>query len=120
MCPLKVDETTICRFCNGLIKLKVLDRPLDMINGRIGSNDLLVREGAVVDASVVESQRRPRKVIDVMPQDREEDRDEEEEAASSDGPAVRVQYPDDEDAAWLRQGNRAYYGYKIHRRLSKS
>ena len=34
---------------------------------------LLVREGAVVDASVVESQRRPRKVIDVMPEDRSEE-----------------------------------------------
>ncbi len=33
----------------------------------------------------------------------------------SDGaPDVTISYSDDADAAWLRKGNRAYYGYKIH------
>lgn len=52
------DETTICRFCNGLIRLNVLGKLLDMINSQLEAQGLLVREGAVVDASVVESQRR--------------------------------------------------------------
>jgi hypothetical protein len=62
--------------------------------------------GAIVDASIVSSSRRPFKVIDVLPEDREED-----DAEASD---VTVSYSDDADAAWLRKGNRAYYGYKIH------
>jgi IS5 family transposase len=113
------DETTICRFRNGLIRLGLLDKLLEMINGQIEARGLLVREGAVVDASVVESSRRPRKVIDVMPEDRAEGdeglvsdepmgRDENQE------PTVRVSYSDDEAAAWLRKGRRAHYGYKVH------
>jgi transposase, IS5 family len=107
------DETTICRFRNGLITLNVLDKLLDMINGQIGKKGLLVREGAVVDASVVESQRKPRKVIDIMPEDRAEESDESDEAPQDD-PSVTISYSDDEDAAWLWKRRRAYYGYKIH------
>jgi len=103
------DETTICRFRNGLVTLKVLDKLLDMVNAQLEAKGLLVREGAVVDASVVESQRRPRKVIEVMPEDRAEDDD-----GPDSEPTVKVSYSDDEEAAWLRKGNRAYYGYKVH------
>ena len=114
------DETTICRFRNGLIKLNILDKLLDMINSQIGKKGLLVREGAVVDASVVESQRKPRKVIDVMPEDRAEDEDTSETNDAEDGtppqgdPSVKISYSDDEDAAWLWKRRQAYYGYKIH------
>ena len=107
------DETTICRFRNGLIKLNILDKLLDMINEQLEARKLLVREGSVVDASVVESSRRPRKVIDVMPQDREEDRAS-DDPGSGDEPSAKASYSDDEDAAWLRKGSRSYYGYKIH------
>ena len=54
----------------------------------------------------VSSARRPIKVLDVLPEDREED--------AGDAPDVTISYSDDADAAWLRKGNRAYYGYKIH------
>ena len=115
------DETTICRFRNGLIKLDILGKLLDMINGQIEGKGLLVREGAVVDASVVESQRKPRKVIDIMPQDRAEDKE-----AGADGDAkgtdegttqesaIKISYSDDEEAAWIWKQRRAHYGYKIH------
>lgn len=108
------DETTICRFRNGLIKLKLLDKLLDIINGRLEDLELLVREGTIVDASVVESQRRPRKVIDVMPEDRAEDSTEPESASQAKPDKVSVSYSDDEDAAWLKKGKRGYYGYKVH------
>lgn len=111
------DETTICRFRNGLIELNVFDKLLDRLNRQLEAKGLLVREGAVVDASVVESQRRPRKVIDVLPEDRAEDEAEdtpEQENGESEEPSAKVSYSDDEEAAWLRKGRRAYYGYKIH------
>lgn len=103
------DETTIRRFRNGLIRLGLLDKLLERINGRIEARGLLVREGAVVDASVVESSRRPRKVIDVMPEDRAEDdeglvSEEPMERDTNQEPTVRVSYSDDEAAAWLRKG----------------
>ncbi len=103
------DETTICRFRNGLIRLKVLDALLDMLNHQLEKKGLLVREGAALDASVIESQRRPRKVVDVMPEDRAENADQQDSAAK-----FQVSYSDDEEAAWICKRKRAYYGYKLH------
>ena len=100
------DSSTICRFRQSLLEKNVLKRLLDKLNHQLERRGLLVREGAIVDASVVSSSRRPFKVIDVLPEDREED-----DAEASE---VTVSYSDDADAAWLRKGNRAYYGYKIH------
>ena len=100
------DATTICRFRQSLIERNVQKRLLDKLNHQLQRRGLLVREGAIVDASVVSSARRPFKVLDVLPQDRQED--------NEDGTDVTISYSDDAEAAWLRKGNRAYYGYKIH------
>jgi len=100
------DATTICCFRQSLVERNILKRLLDKLNHQLERQGLLVREGTIVDASVVSSARRLIKVLDVLPEDREED---------SDGaPDVTISYSDDADAAWLRKGNRAYYGYKIH------
>lgn len=100
------DSTTICRFRQSLLDNNVLKRLLDKLNHQLEKRGLLVRKGAIVDASVVTSSRRPLKVIDIVPEDREEDENE--------TPDVTISYSDDVDAAWLRKGNRAYYGYKVH------
>ena len=100
------DATTICRFRQSLVERNVQKRLLDKLNHQLQRRGLLVREGAIVDASVVSSARRPLKVLDVLPQDRQED--------NEDGTDVTISYSDDIEAAWLRKGNRAYYGYKIH------
>ena len=101
------DETTICRFRNDLAR-KGLDRKLlDQINRQLEKAGLLVRKGAAVDASLVSSARRPRKVIDVMVEDRRE---------GQASPQVKheVTYSDDREATWVRKGKRPHYGYKIH------
>jgi len=90
------DATTICRFRQSLVERNILKRLLDKLNHQLERRGLLVREGAIVDASVVSSARRPLKVFDVLPEDREED--------SGDAPDVTISYSDDADAAWLRKG----------------
>jgi len=87
------DATTICRFRQRLVERNILKRLLDKLNHQLERRGLLVREGAIVDASVVSSARRPTKVLDVRPEDREED--------SGDAPDVTINYSDDADAAWL-------------------
>jgi transposase, IS5 family len=101
------DETTICRFRNELGNHNLFEKLLDKINEQLQSKHLLVRTGAIVDAGLVTSARRPRKVIEVMPEDRKE----EESAVSSD---CKLTYSDDIEAAWVRKGNRPHYGYKMH------
>jgi IS5 family transposase len=81
------DATTICRFRQSLVERNILKRLLDKLNHQFGTPGLLVREGAIVDASVVSSARRPLKVFDVLPEDRSEE-------DSGDAPDVTISYSD--------------------------
>ena len=90
------------------MELGIYEKLFGEINRQIESHGLLVREGAIVDATIVESSRRPRKVIEVMAEDRNE------EEPSSEAPSLQITYSDDHDATWVRKGKKPYYGYKTH------
>jgi len=98
------DHSTICRFRNTCMELGIYEKLFAEINRQIESHGLLVKEGAIVDATIVESSRRPRKVIEVMPEDRKEE----------DVTPPHIAYSDDLDATWVRKGTKPYYGYKTH------
>lgn len=101
------DETTICRFRNELAERSLFERLLNKINEQLQSKQLLVRRGTIVDAGLISSSRRPRKIIDVMPEDRKEG---ETDTTS----ASKLTYSDDIEASWVRKGNQPHYGYKMH------
>ncbi len=101
------DHSTICRFRNALMELGISEKLFEEINRQIESHGLLVKEGAIVDATIVESARRPRKVIEIMAEDRNE-----EEPDNT--PPPRITYSDDYDATWVKKGKKPYYGYKAH------
>ncbi len=67
---------------------------------------LVVRTVTIVDAGLISSCRRPRKMLDVMPEDRKEGIETSLE--------YTITYSDDSEAAWVRKGNRPHYGYKMH------
>ncbi|MCX5814096.1 MAG: IS5 family transposase [Proteobacteria bacterium] len=100
------DYSTICRFRNNLLELNLYEKLMEEINSQIEFKGLMVKKGAIVDATIVESSRRPRKVTELMPEDRMEEK--------SEMPASVVTYSDDPDANWIKKGKRAYYGYKGH------
>lgn len=102
------DYSTICRFRNTLLELSLFEKLFEEINRQLEEKGILVRRsnGAILDATIIESSRRPRKVVEVMPEDRKE-----EEAGSS---SPTVTYSDDPDATWIMKGKRPYYGYKAH------
>ena len=102
------DHSTICRFRNTLLELGLYEKLFEEIMKQLESKGLLVKEsnGAIVDATIVESSRRPRKVMEIMPEDRKEEKTET-------SPAVAT-YSDDTDASWIKKGKRPYYGYKAH------
>jgi len=101
------DHSTICRFRNTLLEINLYEALFAEVNQQLEEKNLLVKasNGAIVDATIVESSRRPRKVIDVIPEDR---REEETEAP------IAITYSADPDATWIKKGNRPYYGYKAH------
>lgn len=102
------DHSTICRFRNALLEHNLFERLFEEINRQLEERGILVREsrGAILDATIVESSRRPRKVIDVMAEDRREDTEEH--------PSSVISYSDDPDASWVKKGKKPYYGYKAH------
>jgi IS5 family transposase len=103
----KPDETTLCRFRNGLIRTKLDKKLLDKINYQFEKSGLLIRFGAIVDATVVASCRKPKKVIEVVPEDRKEDE-------KSLPRQAKVSFSADSDAAWLKKAGKFHYGYKCH------
>ena len=102
------DHSTICRFRNALLKSGAFDELFEEINNQLVKSGFMVKEksSAVIDATVVEANARPRKTVKVMPEDRKED-----EANTTDN--VKLEYSVDKDAKWLKKGNKSYYGYKI-------
>lgn len=101
------DETTICRFRKELLRKGLYRKLLEKINQQLEGHGLLVKRGAIVDATLVASCRRPRKVMEVRPEDGPEDR-------KSEAPRPKVTYSDDVEATWVRKGNQPHYGYKVH------
>ncbi|MFH1798065.1 MAG: IS5 family transposase, partial [Candidatus Omnitrophota bacterium] len=103
------DETTLCRFRNRIAE-KGLDKILfNEIKTVLEEEGLKVKkcEGAVIDATVIESAGRPKTTVEVMPEDR---REEDEDVSKE--PENKITYSQDPEARWLRKGKKCYFGYK--------
>lgn len=101
------DYSTICRFRNTLLELSLYEKLFKEILKQLEAKGLLVKQsnGAIVDATIIESARRPRKIVEILPEDRKEEETK---------PSSVLSYSDDSDAAWIKKGKRPYYGYKAH------
>jgi len=110
----KPDETTICRFRNLLIREKLYEKLFCEIEKQLEENGLKVkkRDHAIVDASIISSSRRPRKVVENIEEDRNEKDDDDQNNGSGSG--TKTTYSDDSDAAWIKKGKKVEYGFKIH------
>jgi transposase, IS5 family len=100
------DETTLCRFRNRLIELNLLDKILQELNNQLELHGLKIKasQGAILDATIIESAARPSKEIEGIVIDREEDKTVIEYGELSESA--------DPDARWLKKGKRSYFGYK--------
>lgn len=99
------DETTLCRFRNKLIKNNLHRKLFRCINRQLEKLELKVESAscAVVDATVIESAARPRRVYEIQ-EDRGEELIEE--------PVVKKVESKDPDAKWLKKGKKCFFGYK--------
>ncbi len=100
------DHTTFCRFRNLLISQDLWEPLLILINTQLEQRGLKVKEsqGAIIDATLIESAARPRKEMEGMAIDREEDNEYEVKD--------HISLSKDPDATWLKKGKRSYFGYK--------
>ena len=100
------DDTTLCRFRNRLIALNKSQILFAEINRQLEQQGLRINtaQGAVIDATLVETAARANKYIDGdIPQDRQEDQ-------SNDDP--NVIYCKDKDARWIKKGKQSILGFK--------
>lgn len=100
------DHTTLCRFRNLLISQNLWEYLLGMVNYQLEQRGLKVKEsqGAIIDATLIESAARPRKEMQGIAVDREEE--------NQYDVVERVTLSKDPDATWLKKGKRSYFGYK--------
>jgi len=83
------DETTICRFRGRLAEKRLAERLLTELNRQLDEKGLLVKQGTLVDATLVAAQPRPPRKDDEG-------------------------VPVDPDADWTVKNGRPTYGYKLH------
>jgi transposase, IS5 family len=86
------DETTICRFRNLLAQKEMGERLLALLEEQLDAQGLLVKQGSLIDATLLKSQRRPPRKGEASP---------------------------DPDANWVRKGKDAHFGYKGHLTVDK-
>jgi IS5 family transposase len=110
------DHSTISRFRSRLLELDILDELFSEINRQLSELNLIVksRKEAIIDATLVESSCRPRKVVKDIAEDRHEEDDDNDSSGGNFGGKNKsnITYSKDTDASWLKKGKRAYYGYK--------
>lgn len=86
------DETTILRFRHDAAKAGVLEQCFVAVNEQLDAQGLVLRQGTMMDASVIRAQRRA-------------------PAISAGRGAVHPQEP---DAGWTARGGKTMLGYKAH------
>lgn len=107
------DSTTVCRFRNILVEADLYDTILNEINRQLEEKGVIVKRGAIVDASITDTPRRPRgrKEYEVV-----EDRNEEDGMESSEKAMLKeaVKSNVDGDARWVKKMGKLHFGYKRH------
>ena len=98
------DHSTLCRFRNDLTANDAWDKLLYAVNEQLEDANILVKKGAIVDASITPSPRKPKgKKTYNLEVDQENAKVEQIEK-----PGV------DNEAQWTRKAGRVEFGYKKH------
>ena len=96
------DSTTVCRFRNILVEADLYDMVLNEINRQLEQQCIIVRRGAIVDASISDSPRHPRgrKEYEIV-----EDRDEEAGKLKSEKAMLKEKLKPnvDGEARWIKK-----------------
>lgn len=123
------DHSVLSRFRTTLVQKNAYEPLMDLINGQLEAKNILVKTGAIVDASITDSPRKPRgkKDYEQVATDREQTPADSGQAALPDHAAVpttpvakptsfveKIQSHVDTEAAWIKKAGKLHYGYKKH------
>jgi IS5 family transposase len=99
------DHITLSRFRTAMTKVKAYEKLFKLINNQLQEKGILVKEGLIVDASVIDTPLKPkgRKTYEVT-----NDREDEKNIKRSYHESV------DKDGTWLKKGGKYHFGFKKH------
>lgn len=101
------DHSTVSRFRTAMTKAGAYDLLFKEVNIQLEEHHIIVKKGAIVDASVIETPLKPKgKTNHAVTEDRTDEQEIE----------ITKEYADsvDKDASWLKKAGKYYYGYKKH------
>ena len=101
------DHSTVSRFRTAMTKAGAYEKLFKEINRQLEQHKIIVKTGAIVDASVIETPLKPKgKTTHKVNQDREDEQEKE----------VTKEYAQsvDKDASWLKKRGKYHFGYKKH------
>jgi len=107
------DHSTISRFRTALVSQGLSEAVFEAINLQIDAKGLILRQGTIIDATLVEAHvKRPKK----PKEDKETTSDPQVEPPSKgERPASKlIASPTDPEASWAKKGHTRYFGYKGH------
>ena len=104
------DHSTLSRFRTALTRAKVFELLFKEINSQLETNKIIVKTGAIIDASVIDTPLRPKgKSKHEVTQDRAEEQEAEVVVVEKKyGSSV------DSDGAWLKKRGVYHFGFKKH------
>ena len=112
------DHSTICRFRLELVDKGLMEKLFKLFNKQLKKHGIMaIKEGAIVDASIVDTPNKPsggRQIV--IADDREDTRTDEEKAAEEtyQQKVVSAKPGVDYEARWVKKGQAYRYGYKKH------
>lgn len=101
------DHSTISRFRTAMTKANAYEILFKEINKQLESHQIIVKKGALIDASVIDTPLKPKgKTNHKVTEDRKDEQEVE----------VKKEYPSsvDQEASWLKKGGKYRFGYKKH------
>lgn len=112
------DHSSLCRFRKQLTDNKVFELLFDEINNQLEAHGILVKSGCKIDATITESERRPKKKTTFeIAEDRKEDEVNEEEILKQTTEIQLIKKKEngiDTEARFLKKGRKTHFGYKMH------
>jgi len=110
------DHSTFSRFRKALGEAELSAPVFEAITQQIDARGLVLRQGTLIDASLVEAQvKRPCKPTEaVADEDVGAGEAPAAETAPARPPSKLVANPLDPEASWAKKGGRRYFGYKAH------
>ena len=112
------DHSVISRFRSELTKKEAFEKIFEQINAQLENKGLIVKTGAIVDATVTDSPRKPKgKTTYAVADDRKEEQRNQEDIKeeTEQNQLIKITQPGvDTEAAWLKKAGKLHYGYKKH------